>query len=186
MSTPIKAWHAVLIASAIATGFSTVLHARDPGINQPGAAGNVHRDPGINQPGAAGNVGAPGVGRDPGINQPGAGRERGRSGTRQGSRNQSARRGRECGGSGRRPRSRDQPARRSRQPARCPSIGADSLQGADRRGEGGEMSRAAAPRAHPAPDQPLSRSRFFVMRAITSMNTATSRRPIPSSASRTI
>lgn len=40
---------------------------RDPGINQPGAAGNVGRDPGINQPGAAGNVG-----RDPGINQPGA------------------------------------------------------------------------------------------------------------------
>lgn len=64
----------------------------DPGINQPGAAGNVGRagvgvgapgvgvvDPGINQPGAAGNVGragvgvgAPGVGVvDPGINQPG-------------------------------------------------------------------------------------------------------------------
>lgn len=49
---------------------------RDPGINQPGAAGNVGVprargdvgapgagvvDPGINQPGAAGNVGAPGV-----------------------------------------------------------------------------------------------------------------------------
>ena len=46
----------------------------DPGINQPGAAGNVGAarvgvgapgvgavDPGINQPGAAGNVGAPGV-----------------------------------------------------------------------------------------------------------------------------
>jgi hypothetical protein len=51
--------------------------ARDPGINQPGAAGNVVapaaravtpgvgapgvgvRDPGINQPGAVGNVGAP-------------------------------------------------------------------------------------------------------------------------------
>jgi hypothetical protein len=38
------------------------------------------RDPGINQPGAVGNVGTPGVGvgapgagvRDPGINQPGA------------------------------------------------------------------------------------------------------------------
>ena len=42
-------------------------NAADPGINQPGAAGNVGRDPGINQPGAAGNVG-----RDPGINQPGA------------------------------------------------------------------------------------------------------------------
>jgi len=72
-------------------------HARDPGLNQPGRAGNVVapaaraatpgvgapgvgvRDPGINQPGAIGNrgvagpgVGAPGVGVvDPGINQPG-------------------------------------------------------------------------------------------------------------------
>jgi hypothetical protein len=27
----------------------------DPGLNQPGAAGNVGRDPGVNQPGAAGN-----------------------------------------------------------------------------------------------------------------------------------
>ena len=63
--------------------------AADPGINQPGRAGNVGRDPGINQPGAAGNVGAgvdpginqPGaagnVGRDPGINQPGAAGNRG-------------------------------------------------------------------------------------------------------------
>jgi len=48
-------------------------NARDRGINQPGAAGNVGRDPGINQPGAAGNVGG-----DPGINQPGpAGNRRG-------------------------------------------------------------------------------------------------------------
>ena len=39
---------------------------RDPGIKQPGVAGNS-RDPGLNQPGAAGNIG-----RDPGINQPGA------------------------------------------------------------------------------------------------------------------
>ena len=46
-------------------------NARDRGINQPGAAGNVGRDPGVNQPGAAGNVGA-GVGVDAGINQPGA------------------------------------------------------------------------------------------------------------------
>jgi hypothetical protein len=44
----------------------------DPGINQPGVAGNVGRDPGINQPGAAGNVG-----RDPGINQPGPAGNRG-------------------------------------------------------------------------------------------------------------
>jgi hypothetical protein len=53
------------------------VHARDPGLNQPGRAGNVVapaaraatpgvgapgvgvRDPGINQPGAVGNVGAP-------------------------------------------------------------------------------------------------------------------------------
>lgn len=52
--------------------------ARDRGVNQPGVAGGnagpvgPDRDPGINQPGAVGNVGAPGVGRDPGINQPGA------------------------------------------------------------------------------------------------------------------
>lgn len=64
-------WVAALIAGAMAVGFGTVLHARDRGINQPGAAGNVHRDPGLNQPGAAGNVGAPGVGADPGVNQPG-------------------------------------------------------------------------------------------------------------------
>jgi hypothetical protein len=45
-----------------------------------GAPGVGVRDPGINQPGRAGNVGAPGVGVgapgvgvvDPGINQPGA------------------------------------------------------------------------------------------------------------------
>lgn len=44
--------------------------AHDPGINQPGAVGNVGGvgvDPGLNQPGAVGNVG-----RDPGLNQPGA------------------------------------------------------------------------------------------------------------------
>ena len=29
--------------------------ARGPGVNQPGAAGNVGRDPGVNQPGRAGN-----------------------------------------------------------------------------------------------------------------------------------
>jgi hypothetical protein len=45
-----------------------------------GAPGAGVRDPGINQPGAVGNVGTPGVGvgapgagvRDPGFNQPGA------------------------------------------------------------------------------------------------------------------
>jgi len=53
---------------------------RDPGINQPGGAGNVGRDPGINQPGLVGNRGY-GLGgsarqtralADPGIKQPGA------------------------------------------------------------------------------------------------------------------
>ena len=48
-------------------GRGAAFAAGDPGINQPGAAGNVGRNPGINQPGAAGNVGL-----DPGINQPGA------------------------------------------------------------------------------------------------------------------
>ena len=62
------------VAGAIALSMPTQAIARDPGINQPGRAGNtgVGRDPGINQPGAAGNVGGAGVGRDPGINQPGA------------------------------------------------------------------------------------------------------------------
>ena len=46
----------------------------DPGLNQPGAAGNRPGvDPGLNQPGAAGN--RPGV--DPGLNQPGAAGNRG-------------------------------------------------------------------------------------------------------------
>ena len=61
-----------LIISAVIGALPGTASARDPGFNQPGAAGNVHRDPGVNQPGAAGNVGAAGVGRDPGINQPGA------------------------------------------------------------------------------------------------------------------
>ena len=57
---------------AMIAALPDTLHAADPGINQPGRAGNVGRDPGINQPGAAGNVGAGGPGVDPGINQPGA------------------------------------------------------------------------------------------------------------------
>jgi hypothetical protein len=61
----------IVIISAMVAALPGTVNARDRGINQPGAAGNVGRDPGINQPGAAGNVGA-GVGRDPGINQPGA------------------------------------------------------------------------------------------------------------------
>lgn len=76
------------LGAAIAT-LSGVLHARDPGINQPGVVGGVPGggapgvgawDPGINQPGAMGNVGVAGVGVgapgagvwDPGFNQPGA------------------------------------------------------------------------------------------------------------------
>ena len=57
---------------AMIAALPDALHAADPGINQPGRAGNVGRDPGINQPGAAGNVG-----RDPGINQPGPAGNRG-------------------------------------------------------------------------------------------------------------
>jgi hypothetical protein len=50
-----------LAAGAALAALSGALHARDPGVNQPGVRG-----------GTAG-VGAPGVGvRDPGINQPGA------------------------------------------------------------------------------------------------------------------
>jgi hypothetical protein len=57
----------IVIISAMVVVLPGTVNALDPGINQPGAAGNVGRDPGINQPGAAGNVGP-----DPGINQPGA------------------------------------------------------------------------------------------------------------------
>lgn len=68
-----------LMAGALVASLPAVSHARDRGVNQPGAAGNAAagpggpgRDPGINQPGAAGNVGGPGPAKDPGINQPGA------------------------------------------------------------------------------------------------------------------
>ena len=61
----------IAIIIAMIAALPGTVHAIDPGINQPGRAGNVGVDPGINQPGAAGNVGA-GVGVDPGINQPGA------------------------------------------------------------------------------------------------------------------
>ena len=59
----------VMIGAMVAALPGTLNAARDRGVNQPGAAGNIDRDPGINQPGPAGNVG-----RDPGINQPGRGR----------------------------------------------------------------------------------------------------------------
>jgi hypothetical protein len=79
-------WAVALLAAAAAMALPGAMHARDPGINQPGALGNPRMDPGLNQPGMVGNagvgapgvgvapgVGAPGVGvRDPGINQPGA------------------------------------------------------------------------------------------------------------------
>jgi hypothetical protein len=79
----------IAIIIAMIAALPGTVRAADPGINQPGRAGNVGRDPGINQPGAAGNVGAgvdpginqPGaagnVGRDPGVNQPGAAGNRG-------------------------------------------------------------------------------------------------------------
>ena len=65
-------WGRALIVGALVAVLPCALYARDPGVNQPGAAGNVGRDPGLNQPGAAGNVGGPGPGVDPGLNQPGA------------------------------------------------------------------------------------------------------------------
>src|SRR5512143_3724724 len=90
MSTRSSRWSRIMVFGAALAALSGALHARDPGINQPGVRGGTAgvgapgvgvRDPGINQPGAAGNVGvpaarvgvgAPGVGVwDPGINQPG-------------------------------------------------------------------------------------------------------------------
>ena len=72
----IRAAFGVAVVAMLA-GLSQHANARDPGVNQPGRAGNVVapaaraatpgvgapgvgvRDPGINQPGAVGNVGAP-------------------------------------------------------------------------------------------------------------------------------
>jgi len=73
---PNKLWHVLLVGVALAT-LSGALYAGNDGprrvATDPGAPGAGVRDPGVNQPGAAGNVGTPGVGvRDPGINQPGA------------------------------------------------------------------------------------------------------------------
>jgi hypothetical protein len=87
----IRAAFGVAVVAALAS-LPPGVHARDPGLNQPGAAGNVVapaaraatpgvgapgvgvRDPGINQPGAVGNVGAP-VARaaTPGVGAPGVG-----------------------------------------------------------------------------------------------------------------
>ena len=44
-------------AIALVVGALGVLHARDPGVNQPGTLGDPRMDPGIDQPGAAGNTG---------------------------------------------------------------------------------------------------------------------------------
>jgi hypothetical protein len=50
-------WWMVAVTMVLLLAGSTpnVQAQRDPGLNQPGAAGNVGRDPGLNQPGAAGN-----------------------------------------------------------------------------------------------------------------------------------
>ena len=80
---------AIALAAVITAGFASTAMAIDPGVGvgKPGvgvapgvgvgAPGVGVRDPGINQPGVAGNVGTPGVGApgvgvvDPGLNQPG-------------------------------------------------------------------------------------------------------------------
>jgi hypothetical protein len=87
-----RVWHwtrAIALAAVMIAGFADSAMAVDPGVGvgKPGvgvapgvgvgAPGVGVRDPGINQPGVAGNVGAPGVGApgigvvDPGLNQPG-------------------------------------------------------------------------------------------------------------------
>jgi len=83
-----RTW-AITLATLMTAGFTSTAMAVDPGIGvgKPGvgvvpgvgvgAPGVGVRDPGINQPGVAGNVGTPGVGApgvgavDPGLNQPG-------------------------------------------------------------------------------------------------------------------
>jgi len=80
---------AISIAAITIAGFASTAMAIDPGVGvgKPGvgvapgvgvgAPGVGVRDPGINQPGVAGNIGTPGVGApgigavDPGLNQPG-------------------------------------------------------------------------------------------------------------------
>jgi hypothetical protein len=80
---------AITLAAIMVAGFAGTAMAVDPGVGvgKPGvgvvpgagvgAPGVGVRDPGINQPGVAGNVGVPGVGApgvgvvDPGLNQPG-------------------------------------------------------------------------------------------------------------------
>ena len=71
-----KTWQRIrlmALTAAVISGFAGTAMAVDPGVGV-GAPGAGARDPGVNQPGTAGNtgVGAPGVGVvDPGLNQPG-------------------------------------------------------------------------------------------------------------------
>jgi len=60
------------IGAAIVLGLAGVggAAARGPGVGV-GAPGPGTRDPGLNQPGQAGNVGVGAPGVDPGLNQPG-------------------------------------------------------------------------------------------------------------------
>ena len=89
MKNELRHWAGALAMGAMLMGMASTAAAVDPGagIGAPGpgvtrgvgAPGLGVRDPGINQPGRAGNVGvgAPGVGApgvgvvDPGLNQPG-------------------------------------------------------------------------------------------------------------------
>jgi hypothetical protein len=79
----------IALATLMIAGYANTAMAVDPGVGvgKPGvgvapgvgvgAPGVGVRDPGLNQPGVAGNVGTPGVGApgigavDPGLNQPG-------------------------------------------------------------------------------------------------------------------
>lgn len=59
------------LAALVAAGFASSAMAVDPGVGV-GKPGVGAVDPGLNQPGVAGNVGTPGVSVvDPGLNQPG-------------------------------------------------------------------------------------------------------------------
>lgn len=72
----LRKWASILIGSAVVLTLPVSVLARDPGVNQRGAAGNKGaapgKDPGINQPGAAGNARGAAAKKDPGVNQPGA------------------------------------------------------------------------------------------------------------------
>ena len=87
----VRAAIGVAVVAMLGGAFQEAI-ARDPGLNQPGRAGNVVapaaraatpgvgapgvgvRDPGINQPGAAGNVGAPAArAATAGVGAPGVG-----------------------------------------------------------------------------------------------------------------